>query len=102
MIAFWGDGAGDVRGAVKDQDPPQNAKGRNRSFDPGHLAVPAMNVAFETNPSVGEQIADALEAGDWPLDLLGLIARALPESSVALATPAAHVFQRLADPSMVG
>ena len=58
-----------------------------------------MDVAIETNPFVGDQIADALEAGDWPMDLLGLIARALPDSSVALARPAALVFQRLADAS---
>lgn len=64
--------------------------------DPGHMAVPALAIAIETNPSVGEQIADALDAGDWPADLLGLIARALPDSSVALARPAALVFQRLA------
>ena len=67
--------------------------------DPGHLAVPALAIAIETNPSVGEQIADALETGDWPADLLGLIARAFPDTSVALARPAALVFQRLADAS---
>ena len=67
--------------------------------DPCHLAVPALAVAVETNASVGEQITDALEAGDWPMDLLGLIARALPESSVALARLAALVFQRLAGTS---
>jgi hypothetical protein len=48
--------------------------------DPGHLAVPALAVAVETNMSGGDQIADALAAEDWPLDLLGLIARALPDS----------------------
>jgi tetratricopeptide (TPR) repeat protein len=67
--------------------------------DPGHLAVPAMDVAIETNPSVAGQITDALNAGDWPADLLDRIARALPDTSVALAGPAARVFQRLADKS---
>ena len=61
--------------------------------------MPALAVAIETNPSVAEQIADALDAGDWPADLLSLIARALPDASVALARPAALVFQRLADAS---
>jgi hypothetical protein len=70
--------------------------------DPGHLAVPALAVAIETNPSVGEQIADALDVGDWPADLLDMIARALPDTSVALARPAALVFQRLADASADG
>jgi hypothetical protein len=69
------------------------------SSNPGHLAVPALAIAIETNPSVGDQIADALDAGDWSADLLGLIARALPDSSVALARPAALVFQRLAGAS---
>ena len=67
--------------------------------DPRHLAVPALAVAVETNPSVGEQIADALETGDWPAELLSLIALALPDTSVALARPAALAFQRLADAS---
>ena len=65
--------------------------------DPHHLAVPALAVAVETNPSVGEQIADALETGDWPAALLSRIARALPDASIALAGLAALVFQRLAD-----
>jgi tetratricopeptide (TPR) repeat protein len=68
--------------------------------DPDHLAVPAMDVAIETNPFVGEQIADALEAGDWPMDLVALIAREVPDTSVALARPAALVFQRLASASV--
>jgi tetratricopeptide (TPR) repeat protein len=59
--------------------------------------VAALAVAVETNPSVGEQIADALETSGWPAELLSLIAQALPDTSVALARPAALVFQRLAD-----
>jgi hypothetical protein len=66
--------------------------------DPGHLAVPALAVAVETSPSVGDQIADALTDGDWPIDLLDRLASALPDASVALARTAA-TFQRLASAS---
>jgi tetratricopeptide (TPR) repeat protein len=67
------------------------------SSDFPHLAVPALAVAIESNAQVGEQLADILESHQWPLDLVGHIARALPGTSVALARTAAATFQRLAD-----
>jgi tetratricopeptide (TPR) repeat protein len=66
---------------------------------PGHLAVPALAVAVETNPALGDQIATILHDSDWPPELLRQIAGALPDASVALAATAALVFQRLTDAS---
>ena len=62
-----------------------------------HLAVPALAVAIETNPHIGEQLADIFESRQWPLDLVNRIAQVLPEASVALARVAAAIFQHLAD-----
>jgi tetratricopeptide (TPR) repeat protein len=72
------------------------------SSDPAGLAVPAMGVAVETNPAVGDLLADALQAGQWPLKLVGDITRALPDTSTALAGTAAAAYQRLAEASAVG
>jgi hypothetical protein len=67
--------------------------------NPGGLLVPAMTVAVETNPAVGDQIAAALTASTPEHDLLARIAQALPDSSVALAHTATIAYRRLADTS---
>jgi hypothetical protein len=70
---------------------------RTLTSDFPRLAVPALAVATETNPQIGEQLADILEHGRWPLQLLKQIGRPLPASSIALARAAAATFQRLVD-----
>jgi tetratricopeptide (TPR) repeat protein len=66
---------------------------------PDSVVVPAMTVAVETNPSVGDQIASALAAQLWHPELLARIAKALPGASLALAQTAAFTYERLADAS---
>jgi hypothetical protein len=61
------------------------------------LAIPALAVAIETNPQIGEHLAHILESGPWPLDLLKQAAQTLPGRSIALARTAAVIFQRLTD-----
>ncbi|MGO8883313.1 MAG: hypothetical protein ACLQI7_06365, partial [Streptosporangiaceae bacterium] len=75
---------------------------RALAADFAHLAVPALAVAVETNPDVGEQLADLLESSPWPPDVLDRIARALPDTSVALARAAALTFQRIVDAAPPG
>jgi Tetratricopeptide repeat len=60
------------------------------------LAEPALAVAVETSPYLGELLADLLEARPWPPEVLDPIARALPGPSVALARAAAATFRQLA------
>jgi len=67
--------------------------------DLGNLALPALAVAVETNPAVGDQIAEALDAASLPPDLLQRIADALPYPSVALASTAELVYRHLTDAS---
>jgi tetratricopeptide (TPR) repeat protein len=62
---------------------------------PADLVLPAMAVAVETNRLVGEVVAGALEAGQWPEGLISHITKALPDKSVALAKTAALVHRRL-------
>jgi hypothetical protein len=70
--------------------------------DFAHLAVPALAVAVETNSQVGEQLADLVESRHWPPDVLNQIARALPDTSVALARAAASTFQQLVEAAPPG
>lgn len=65
--------------------------------DPVRLAVPALQVAVQVNPAVGELLADLLSERQWPLDLLERMAARLPESSLILARAAAAVLRQLAD-----
>ena len=65
--------------------------------DPDGLVIPAMTVAIETNPAVGDQIAAAMTGSRWKPGLLEQIAQALPDTSVALAATAAQTYQHLAD-----
>ena len=67
-----------------------------------NLAIPALTVAVETNPSVADMISDALTAGPVPRAFLEQIAAALPDRSFTLAGTAAIVFQRLAAGSAPG
>lgn len=61
------------------------------------LAVPALSVAAETNPALGELINDVISAQPVSSALLEQIAEAIPFPSVALASAAVTVFERLAD-----
>lgn len=72
------------------------------SNDPAGLIIPAMEVAVETNPGLGDLLASTLEAGQWPLDLVWDITRALPETSTALAGTAATAYRFLAESSIAG
>jgi hypothetical protein len=64
-----------------------------------HLVVPALAVAVETNPHLGEYLANLMESEEWPPEFVEQIARALPRVSVALARTAVATFKRLADAS---
>ena len=61
------------------------------------LAIPALAVAVETNPQIGEQLADILGSGQWPLSFLKQLALELPDTSIALARLATAIFQHLTD-----
>jgi len=67
--------------------------------DLDNLAVPALSVAVETNPMMGELLNQAISAQPVSRETLMRIAAALPYPSSALAAPAAAVLQRLADGS---
>jgi len=67
--------------------------------DLGHLAVPAMAVAVETNPAAGDKIAAALRASPESPALFAQIAAALPHASVALASTAVLTYEYLASAS---
>ncbi len=70
--------------------------------DFAHLAVPALAVAVETNPQVGERSPTSLSPGKWPPDVLNQIARALPDTSVALAHACSPVSSARAAGDLVG
>lgn len=72
------------------------------SNDPAGLVIPAMGVAVETNPRLGDLLASALEDGQWPVELLWDITRALPETSTALSGTAATAYRLLAESSTAG
>ena len=59
------------------------------------LAVPAMSVAIETNPAVGELVSEALSARPTSVQALERIAAAAPYPSFALAPVAATVLAQL-------
>jgi hypothetical protein len=65
--------------------------------DLDNLAVPALAVAVETNPAVGNLIASAIGSAAPDPELLTRVAAALPDRSLALAETAATVFRQLAD-----
>jgi hypothetical protein len=64
-----------------------------------HLALPAILVAVETNPIIGELLSQALTSQSVSRETLSQVADASPYPSLALAAPAAVVYQRLADDS---
>src|SRR5215813_6131579 len=82
--------------AAQNQDRAIGLTSRVLAADFAHLAVPALAVAVETNPHVGEQLAVLLESGQWPVEVLDQIADALPARSVALARVAAATYHQLA------
>ena len=65
-----------------------------------HLAVPALSVAVETNPVLGELLAQVIGVQDVPRQTLVTVAETSPYPSLALAAPAAVVLQQLADGSV--
>ena len=67
--------------------------------DLDNLAVPAVSVAVETNPVMGELLNQVISAQPVSRETLMRIRAALPYPSSALAAPAAVVFRRLADGS---
>ena len=68
--------------------------------DLDHLAIPALLVAVETNPVMGELLSQVIGGQPVSRATLRRIAEASPYPSFALAAPAALVFQRLADDSV--
>ncbi len=64
--------------------------------DLADLAVPALDVAVETNPAVGSLVRDALTASMPSAEVLERIADALPYPSLALTETAVLVFRGLA------
>ena len=63
------------------------------------LAVPALTVAVETNPVLGELLSQVIPGQPVSRETLARIAAESPYPSVALAAPAALVLQQLADDS---
>ena len=67
--------------------------------DLDHLAVPALSVAVETNPVIGELLSQVIGSQPVSRETLMRVAEASPYPSFALAAPAAVVLQRLAEDS---
>jgi tetratricopeptide (TPR) repeat protein len=67
--------------------------------DLDHLAVPALTVAVETNPVLGELLSQVIAGQPVSRETLARIAAESPYPSFALAAPAALVLQQLADDS---
>lgn len=67
--------------------------------DLDNLAIPALSVAVETNPILGDLLNQIISAQPVSREALMRIGAALPYPSSALAAPAAVVFRRLADGS---
>ena len=67
--------------------------------DLDNLAVPALSVAVETNPMMGELLNQVINAQPVSRQTLMRIDAALPYPSSALAAPAAVVLRRLVDGS---
>ena len=72
------------------------------AVDLEHLAVPALSVAVETNPVLGELLSQVISVQDVPRQTLVRIADTSPYPSLALAAPTAAILQRLADDSSDG
>jgi tetratricopeptide (TPR) repeat protein len=68
--------------------------------DLDHLAIPALSVAVETNPVMGELLGQVISGQPVSRAILRRVAEVIPYPSFALAAPAALVFQRLADDSV--
>ena len=67
--------------------------------DLDRLAVPALTVAVETNPVMGELLSQIIPGQPVSQETLARIAAESPYPSFALAAPAALVLQQLADDS---
>ncbi len=67
--------------------------------DLDRLAVPALTVAVETNPVLGELLSQVIPGQPVSRETLARIAAESPYPSFALAAPAALVLQQLADDS---
>ena len=67
--------------------------------DLDRLAVPALSVAVETNPVIGELLSEVMRGQAMSRETLMRVAEASPYPSFALAAPAAVVLRRLADGS---
>ena len=67
--------------------------------DLDHLAVPALSVAIETNPVMGELLSQVIGGQPVSKETLMRVAELSPHPSFALAAPAAVVLQRLTDDS---
>ncbi len=72
------------------------------SADLDQLAVPALSVAMETNPVLGEQLAQIIGSQPVSRQTLEKIAASSPYPSLALAAPAAVALQLLADGASEG
>ena len=68
--------------------------------DLDHLAVPAVSVAVETNPVLGELLSQLLSGQLASRETLAQVALVSPYPSLALAAPAAVVLRRLAEDSV--
>jgi tetratricopeptide (TPR) repeat protein len=64
-----------------------------------HLAIPALAVAVETNPALGQLLSEVLQARQVSTALLKQIANVIPYPSLVLAGPAATVLRQLIDNS---
>jgi tetratricopeptide (TPR) repeat protein len=62
-----------------------------------HLAVPALSVAVETNPVLGDLLSETLQTVQVSAGTLEQIASTAPYPSFALAAPVAFVLEQLAD-----
>ena len=108
LIARLFTGLGEVRAAraltvlaraAQTQHHAVGLLGGALTADLDHLAVPALSVAVETNPIVGDLLTQAIRRQAISRDTLLRIAAASPHPSFALAAPNAVVLQRLAEDS---
>ena len=85
--------------AALTQDRAVGLLGTALAADLDHLAVPALSVAVETNPVMGELLSQVIGSQPVSQETLTRVAEASPHPSFALAAPAAVVLQRLTDDS---
>ena len=85
--------------AALTQDRAVGLLGTALVADLDHLAVPALSVAVETNPVIGELLSRVIGSQPVSRETLIQVAEASPYPSFALAAPAAVVLQRLAEDS---